>query len=647
MRTGLLDTSPIRIYLLGRFEVRRGEQRLPADDWQRRKAADLLQRLAFERRLLKEQAIEFLWPNTAPAAGANNLYRTLYTLRQTLTGGLNLVTPDAVFTFADGCLRLNEGVWVDVHEFSQLLAEAAPPVEALSAALDLYQGDLLPDSLYREWTRLPRAALRRDYRDASLTLAAHYRQQGDYSSAVAFLTPLLADDPADEPVHRELMRLYALDGRRYAAVRQYQVCVTALASELDITPSDATEKLHNQILNGDSLATGAAAPVPPAIDLPPSAPLALAAVTDRPLRGREAEVAALQAALKAVGQGQGRTLLLAGDLGSGKTRLAHEGLRLAADRGWQTLAGAAYALESQLPFQPFIEAINRYLDEQQRPLSDNPISHGRQPDANQPPPEQWALFKRVAAFLAGLSQQAPLLLWVDDLHAADAASLALGHYLARQTGHLPLMLLATYRTDLAWGPDAPFKVLLNDLYRESLRIVIGVEPLPCAATMAIVADIWPVKLADSLQQAIAAITEGNPFLAIEIARALSRSDRVEQVRGRWQLRPDSAIPVPAELSELLRQEVYRLGPAVTTTLEAAAVIGRCFSFELLPQLTPLVDWPLLDALDTALAARLIVEMDGEQGGYRFRQALLHRVLVESQSRARFNHLHNLLPAQAS
>jgi DNA-binding SARP family transcriptional activator/tetratricopeptide (TPR) repeat protein len=642
MTNGPADTSPIRIYLLGRFEVTRGEQQLRATDWKRRKAAALLQRLALERRLLKDQAIEFLWPDTDPEAGANNLYRTLYALRQTLTDGLGLETPEAVFSFTDGLLLLNDDVSVDVEEFRRLLAGPSPP--SLQQALDLYRGDLLPDDLYSAWTQAPREGLRRARREASLTLAEQYRQLGQQGKAIALLTPLLADDPADEPVHRELMRLYALNGRRPEALRQYQSCVDALAAELDLSPTAETEALYTQIVNGDLPAARPSSPAavpdnePLTGQLPP-APIQIEVGGDTPFVGREAELDQVQAAMAAVGGGQGQTILLAGDTGVGKTRLAYEVLRLAADDEMVTLFGAAYEQEGQSPYQPFIEAFNRYLLGQKRPLTDNPITHFQPSATNDLQQEQWALFNNAATFLARLSQQAPVLLFIDDLHAADEASLRLFHYLARHTRHTPIVLLATYRTDLDLSANAPFEALLNALYRERLRTLIRLRSLPGEAVAAIVADIWQGEVEESLLQAIFAITEGNPFFTEEVTHALTRSDRVEQVAGRWRLKATADLHIPAGLGELLRQQVARLGTAVTTTLEAAAVIGRQFSFDLLQQVTPLTEWQLLDALETALTARLVAETETED--YRFRHGLIRHVLYEAQSRARRTRLHTL------
>src|SRR5438046_7915212 len=145
-----MDTtsSSIHIFLLGRFEVTHGERILQISSGPRRKAAALLQRLALERRLLKEQAIEFLWPEVDPSSGANNLYRTLHSLRQTLDTSLGPGTAEATLVFQDGVLKLMDTIRVDVAAFCSL-AQAGDPA-SLTAALHLYTGDLLPDDRYAE-----------------------------------------------------------------------------------------------------------------------------------------------------------------------------------------------------------------------------------------------------------------------------------------------------------------------------------------------------------------------------------------------------------------------------------------------------------------------------------------------------------------
>jgi DNA-binding SARP family transcriptional activator len=629
--------TPIRIFLLGRFEVTREEQILRAEAWTRRKAAALLQRLALERRLVKDQAIEFLWPEADTASGANNLYRTLHSLRQTLDTTLGSGTAGAIVTFADGVLSLAESVWVDAREFEHLCAaaSAAPGVlrpAHLEQALALYSGDLLPDERYAEWTLAPREALRSQRRQASLALAAEQRDTHDYTAAIGLLIPLLAHDQADEPIHRELMRLYALAGRRHEALRQYQACVNALAQELDVPPEPQTSALYAQILGGDLAPTPA--PVVPA--WAPPALVTLAVEQAAPLVGRSTELDTLRSWLQVGWRGQGQTILLAGDSGVGKTRLAFEVLRAAAGAGMTTLLSAAYEQEGQLAYQPFVEVFDRYLAEHRRPLADHPITHFQRHSLNDPQEEQWALFNATATFLSGLAAHMPAVLLLDDLHAADPASLQLFHYLARQTRTTPVILLATYRSDLADPAAAPFNALLTALYRQRLSETLHLSPLTEDAVASVVAHTLGSAAAPDLVRAVYEITEGNPFFVEEMTRALLKSGQVEAQAEQWQLRPAVELSMPADLASLLRERVRRLGAPIEAVLTASAVIGREFRFDVLRGVAKQSDGALLDALDAALAGHVLEET---AEGYRFRHPLTRRALYDALSRARRAHMH--------
>src|SRR5229473_2338022 len=547
------SSSSIRIFLLGRFEVTRGERILQASSWTRRKAAALLQRLALERRLLKEQAIEFLWPEIDPTSGANNLYRTLHTLRQTLDTALGPGTAEATLLFQDGVFTLTDTVWVDVAAFESLLQSG--DLSALISALQLYTGDLLPDDRYAEWTLSSRERLRRGQREARLTLAAHACDAREYSRAISLITPLLAQDPADELVHRELMQLYALAGRRHEALRQYQACVDALAAELAVPPDSETTALYTCIIHGEITA-------PPASILPtwmtPSQTVP-ALEGDTPLVGRQSELETLQAQVRSAWRRRGQVLLLAGDSGVGKTRLARELLHTAATSGMITLSCTAYEQEGQLPYQPFIEALDGYLTEHQRPLDENPITHFKRLGSSDPQQEHWALFKATATFLINLAAHSPVILLVDDLHATDDTSLQLFHYLARQTRAAPLILLATYRTDIAASVVTPFGTLLNALYRERLSETLVLSPLSESAVAGIVAHILGKETSPALLSAVFAITEGNPFFVQEMLRMFLTSGQVEECEGKFYLKPGVELRVPTGLGELLRERVMRLG----------------------------------------------------------------------------------------
>ena len=624
----------VKIFLLGRFEVIRGDLTLPAAGWPRRKAAALFQRLALERRLVKEQVIEFLWPETAPAAGANNLYRTIHVVRQTLDTALGPNTAATTFTFQDGVLSLTESAWVDVHEFEQVCSTSAT-FSKLQQAISLYQGDLLPDDPYTEWTLLSREALRRRFCEACLALAGHYAQSRDYAMAIELLRPLLTHDPTDESIHRELMRLYALAGRRHDALRQYQSCVDALAAELDLPPDPQTSALQTQILNGQL------GPTPPTTPPPgwlPPLPIALEVERSTPLVGRKGELERLQAEINKSWHGRGQTILLTGDTGVGKTRLAYEMLRAAASAGMITLFGAAYEQEGQLPYQPFIEAIERYLAEHHRPGEEHPITHFNPRGVTDPQQEHWALFNATTTFLLNLAQQSPVVLLIDDLHAADETSLHLFHYLVRQTCASPVILLATYRADSIAPIGSPFQILLNALYREKLSQTLAVSPLAEHDTANMMGHLLDGQVSHAFVQVVFDAALGNPLFVQEITRALLKFELVELSQdGQWRLKPQAELQLPAGLSELLHQRIAGLGPAVEQILSVAAVVGREFGFDVLQNLAAVPDSTLLNALDAALTGHLLEETDSS--GYRFRHPLMRRVLYEALSRTRRARLH--------
>ncbi|MDI6697254.1 MAG: BTAD domain-containing putative transcriptional regulator [Anaerolineales bacterium] len=626
----------VKIRLLGSFEISRGERVLLADDWPRKKAAALLKRLAYEHRLIKDQAIDFLWPESDITSGLNNLYRALHSIRQTLDTALGTETAEAIFSFEDGILHLKDTVWVDTTEFERLCKTvpgetSEQRIARLNEALALYRGDFLPDDRYEDWTQFPKDALSRLWRETSLSLARDHLEQRDFHAVIDLLSPLLSRDPADEIVHRELMRVYALSGRRHDALRQYQACVDALASELDAPPGPETTAMYDQILRGEL------APLPDMEQVnvwPLPAPVNLDSRQLRFFVGRQPEMDLLSTILRNAGQGHGRTVLIAGQSGIGKTHLAMEVLRMAVESSMTVLLGAAYEQEGRLPFQPFIEAFDNFLAEKGRSLKENPITNFQRPISSDLQQEHWALFRATARFLLEIARGASLVFLVDDLHAADETSLQLFHYLARQTRAAPVVLMATYRIDSPSG--AQFNTLVNALYREGLAETIVLGALPQEAVKEIIEDILQGEASEPLYQRVNEITAGNPFFTQEVTRALHRLGKIEQRGNFWSLKTEEELSVPENLSALLRQRVSRLGHNVELALAAAAVIGREFHFEILRGMGVLLDGEILDALDSALAVRLIEETSM---GYRFHHPLIRRTLYESLSRVRRANLH--------
>ncbi len=623
------DGEPIQIQLLGQFVVQQGEARVEPADWTRRKAAALLQRVAVEGQLLKDQAIDFLWPESARNAGANNLYRTLHSLRKTLDRELGEGAAEATISYQDGVVSLRDGLWIDVHAFTEAARSEDP--DSLEEALELYQGELLPNARYDEWTLPQRDDLHQTFREASLSLAEHYSSAGKYGDAIELLTPLLRHDRADEVVHRELMRCYAGAGRRHDALRQYQTCVERLREDIGVDPAPPTRELYQAILEGTFPTERARTS-----GTRGTFPTALTAVNRMkgPLVGRDSELAQLDEALAAVDKGEGSTWLVEGFAGIGKSHMAHEVLSRAADKGYRVLLGSAHEEEGQLPYHPFVEAFDRWVGGKEGPQS-HPLSTAKLTSEGEQIDDALALYRAVASFLSADGQQ-PWVLLVDDLHEADEGSLQLFHYLARQTKHLPGLLLATFRP----GEDAPgttFAALINSLYRERLGGRLKLAPLDKAGVAELLEHELKTPPADDLVRAVYEISEGNPFFTQEITRTVREKGLLQEQDERISIRRESLTDqVPRQLVDLIKGRIRDLGTEVEKVLTPAAVLGRDFRFEPLHEMIERSDAELLDALDVALESDLVQETDA---GYRFRHGLIRQALYDSLSRARRQRLH--------
>jgi DNA-binding SARP family transcriptional activator len=201
--------------------------------------------------------METFWPDHEPNAARNNLNVAIYTLRQALRRG---AADRSTIIFHDESYLLNPelGTWLDVEEFrdraragrgAMLRGHLDDAVREYETAVELYQGDLLEDDIYEAWTEQPRLALHDSYVDALNFLSGYYAESGQDAACVGYCRRLLAVEPADEAIHRRLMRAYARQNQRYLAIRQYQQCVEALREHLDVAPDPVTVELYERILH--------------------------------------------------------------------------------------------------------------------------------------------------------------------------------------------------------------------------------------------------------------------------------------------------------------------------------------------------------------------------------------------------------------
>jgi DNA-binding CsgD family transcriptional regulator/tetratricopeptide (TPR) repeat protein len=305
--------------------------------------------------------------------------------------------------------------------------------------------------------------------------------------------------------------------------------------------------------------------------------------------GRAHELAELERALAAARAGRGATVLVVGEAGIGKTRLAAEVARRALAEGFEVLLGRAIdVIGTELPFQLFVDAL--------RPLSD-PWRLEEGPGAS-----QLRAFQAVRELLAERAATAPLLLELEDLHWADASSLDLTVFLARGLADRPVLVLGTARGD---EPASAGRVRrLAEGIRRSGATVLELGPLDRDELAALLAARAHGPVPAALATAIATRSEGNPFLAEELLAASG----------------DPSGELPRGLRELLLQRAARLDRRSQALLRVAAAAGREVPYPLLCAVSGLPERDVRESLRRAVEGGVLVA-DRASGSVRFRHAL--------------------------
>ena len=376
--------------------------------------------------------------------------------------------------------------------------------------------------------------------------------------------------------------------------------------------------------------------------------------------GRVEERAALEEAMKLARAGQRQVVLLSGEPGIGKTRLASYGAHDAHAEGFAVAWGACTE-ELAVPYEPWIgvcsqlvehapaELVAAHLERHGGELSRvarNLASRGHEvpaPQSSDPETERYLLFNAITALLAEVAESVPWCLVLDDLHWADAQSLALLKHLLRSTEQAALEVIITYR-DSDLGKDHPLTAVLADLH--SLQGVqrIALHGLGADEVAEIMSAVAGHELeADGVELAgqIAAETDGNPFFVGEVLRGLSESGGLvfDEDAGRWSIDTSAGIALPESVREVIERRVERLGEQSLEALRLAAVIGREFDLELLTAVVELDETRLLDELEAAVAASLLAESSDEIGRFRFAHALVNQTLYDGLGATRRARMH--------
>lgn len=609
----------LKLTLLGGFEARRASGatvELPA-----RKAQALLAYLGSRpgQRHRRDRLAALLWGDRGDDQARDGLRHALVVLRRALAG------PDIASLQVEGqTLALDPaGVEVDVVTFERRVAEGTPP--ALEHAAEIYRGELLlgfsvNEPLFEEWLVTERARLRELALDAMTRLLAHQATTKRPERAIQTALWLLALDPLQETVHRTLMRLYARQRRRGAALKQYRACVGVLQRELGTEPEAETTNLYQELRRHP-----AGLPAPASRAAPAARGRTVAATppdlagADTPLVGRREELGRLRQALEAARRGHGHVATVVGEAGIGKTRLVSA---LAADAlplDCRVLIGRCHESDSILPFGPWVDACRAgalNADEEilgallpaRRAELTRLFPEARVPGLPRASDSALPLFESVAELIAEAAVRQPLVLVLEDLHWADEMSLRLLAFVSRRIAAWPVLLITTARHEEI-DETSLARRTTEDVSRASPTTPVVLAPLSRADTTALVRALTPMGRdapTAHLEEQVWAMSEGNPFVVVEAMRALDRDGGSDDPRE-----PAGALPLPATVRDLVARRLDRLSARSQTLLAVAAVIGRGFDFTLLRVASGMDEQAAAEAVEE-LVRHHVLRMVGSQ-----------------------------------
>jgi DNA-binding SARP family transcriptional activator len=580
-----------------------------------------------------------LWPDAPAPRARQSLRQALVALRHTLPA----TAPPCLLEEGKAVSLNGAAVELDVEAFLREAAIGTP--EALARAAGLYRGEVC-DGLdvdgepLRDWLATQRERFREQVVAVLARLLEH--QLGAVTADLAIRTAvrLLALDPAREAAHRALMRLYAGEGRRTAALGQYQLCVATLDREVGVEPDAETRRLYQDILQRRFPPA-----VPPATtarsEAPEPGPLgvasdALASAVE--LVGREAERDVLERAWDEARRGRARVVTLTGEAGVGKTRLVLEQAARVKQGNGTVLLGHAYESTQVLPFGPWIEALRTGRVLEQRTLMEGLDPAWRAelarlfPDLGAPPatvsPENsLRLFEALARLVGEVVARAPLLLVLEDLHWSDEASLRFLGFLARRVGTGALLLVMTLRDEDVTAAPLLGR-LLEELRREGRLLTVPVPALSRTETEALVRALTRTAGGEApLVEHVWALSEGNPFTVVEAVRDLGSGAAVP---------PGGRTSLPERARALVARHLERLGPRSRELVAIAAVTGRGSDFGLLRSAAGQAEGEAAEAVEELVRRRVFVRV-GE--GFDFAHHRLRTVAYEELLPARRQVLH--------
>ncbi len=368
--------------------------------------------------------------------------------------------------------------------------------------------------------------------------------------------------------------------------------------------------------------------------------------------GREAETQELRSALASALSGQGKLVLLTGEPGIGKTRMAEELATYARLRDAQVLWGRCHERAGQPPYWPWVQAIRSYVHAGDLQALASDMGSGAAdiaqvvteirdrlpglatPPALEPEEARFRLFDSITTFLKNASNREPLVIVLDDVQWADEVSLLLLQFLAREIQSSRVLVLCTVR-DTELDREQPSARVLAELTKEPLTVSIALSGLTTSEITQFVELSTGKAAAPGLASALFKQAEGNPFVTSEIVKLLASDGRLDEgaTTMSW------SVAIPDGVRAVVTRRLEHLSEPCRDFLASAAVVGREFEPRVVERAGGVSVEAAVDALEEATAARLVEELEEGTGHYRFSHAITRDALYQGQLASRRLELH--------
>ena len=641
----------LQIRLLGVFQIAVDGNVLPSLPTQ--KAIGLLGYLTLHsgKELSREHLAELFWPDRPRTNARRSLHTALWQIRSVFkeTG----IDPDELLMTTSSTVTWSPNVeyWLDVPEFEKGVTQGSQ--QQLQSAIDLYRGSFL-SNVYEDWCLEERYRLEAYYLRALTKLIAYYLNNRRFNAAMEISRLLLKADQLSEVAHRAIMVSQYQLGNRSAAIEQFHECVRLLKKELNIDPSEETRELFQSILNEsityNEPVTGSLSP-----DMVPVNKRHIPIASEKELEttgifGREKD---FQTVTDWWNNGSEVILVLKGDQGVGKTRLAQEFVRRLQSTGVMVGFGrclpvgqgvphfsirmALYDLIVNLP--PTVRAtipdwqaaeISRVVPELADVLGVKQASSTGQLDQNQ-------IFSSFSNLVNTLSKSVPILFVIDDIHWASKSTFHLLEFLIRylisvQTSVSKKVRFLASSTEITI-PNFQSMALVR-LRRDHLVLEIPVgNLLPEDVTQWITTASGGAKNAHRLADALYNKTLGNPLFIRETLTALVEDGKLDMDKMKWEgpiLKTGPLrLPLAASIQQLVETRLHPLKAQSIETVQAAALIGTYFDVEEVQMIVARDEESILKDIEVLVTAGiLIINEPPKKHEFEFSHHLIQQAVYE-------------------